>query len=53
LCFKKVSRIALGCQHKFVAPRPKTVRMSVAFRQNTTKNVADRSIKQQQQWKNY
>ena len=31
-----------------MAPRSKTVRMSVAFRQNTTKNVADRSIKQQQ-----
>jgi len=39
IVFKNVSRITLGCQHKFMAPRPKTVLMSIAFRQNTTKNV--------------
>jgi len=39
LSFKKVSRVTLGCQYKFMASRPKPVRMSSAFRQNTTKNV--------------
>jgi len=47
LSFKKVSRATLGCQYKFMAPRPKTTNeYCVQVKYNEER--ADRSIKQQQ-----
>jgi len=47
LSFKKVCRVTLGCQYKFMAPRPKTVRMS-KFQAKYNEERSDRLIKQQQ-----